>query len=78
MDKIEEITIPTLKHVFYCDKCGTKIMESIECDDGYYDSPSHNIDLHRTKLDLCDECRKVMKEKLVKAYDDVKKILEGE
>lgn len=78
MHKIEEITVPAFKHIFYCDKCGKKIMEDIECDDGYYREPSHQIikDMdYSTPLDLCNECKDKIRMELTKGFKEIDRIL---
>lgn len=37
--RIVEIKETRQKHIFHCEKCGKKIMESIEYDDGWYEEP---------------------------------------
>ena len=55
-------------HIFNCEKCGKKIMESIECDDGWYEEPdwieesifvygNKNRYIYQTGY-LCEKCLK--------------------
>lgn len=37
--EIKEVKETRNLHIFYCEKCGKKIMESQEFDDGYYAEP---------------------------------------
>ena len=39
-EEVKEVEDIRLVHVFYCDVCGKKIMESTELDDGWYPEPA--------------------------------------
>ena len=74
--KIEKVEI---QHDFYCDKCGKKVLSSIEYDDGYYDEPEEEIiykiiiehDWYFYKKCLCKECKEESVKKLI---NELKKI----
>lgn len=78
-EEIKNIKIIRRVHVFYCDGCGKKLMESTECDDGYYETPkcvNEDIYVHLTGKRyfyetgfICDDCmekeRRKFSEKLL-------------
>lgn len=78
--KREVLTVKTI-HEFYCDKCGAKIGESTECEDGTYE-PVGWIDMtllqiiHNTgqtkefRLDkhFCNDCKMAFLENVKKFW----------
>lgn len=67
-EKIKEIPSTTKVHIFFCDDCGVKLMESEEYDDGWYETPksinqgifvdSEREWYHYTSGYLCHDCMK--------------------
>lgn len=60
-------------HTFFCDKCNKKIMEDTEyISDSYYNDPYEEISLYifdewyGVKLCLCEECKKLYINELIK------------
>lgn len=66
MEKVKTIYKTTREHTFYCDKCNSLILSSIEYDDGYYEEPYRavcgfylaNDFLEKDFGCLCKECLK--------------------
>lgn len=65
-EKVKEVKSTDYVHEFYCDVCGEKIMDSIEYDDGWYESPekfneeirinANNTVYYYKRGLLCDKC----------------------
>lgn len=71
--KPKEITNTFNIHIFLCDKCNKKILESREdIYDGYYAEPYEEISLnildewYNVTLCLCDECMEKYRVELIK------------
>lgn len=71
--KPKEITNKVNVHTFYCDECNKKLIESEEdIYDGYYNNPFEEISVHifdewyGVKLCLCEECKKLYINELIR------------
>lgn len=84
MEKVESkvIKVTENKHIFYCDGCKKKLGESIECDDGYYEtignyeqrfylSGVNDIIEYKLNLNLCDECKEFKNKQIIEALESV-------
>lgn len=81
MHKIEEIEIVEVKrrHMFYCDNCKKYIDDSIECEDGWFESfgeREQSIFINKKgkyilKGILCDECYLKQQDEIVNVLSDL-------
>lgn len=80
-EKIKEIKTTRRLHIFYCDGCGEKLMESEELDDGYFATPDfvdekifvsskHKWYHYRTGY-LCDGCTEKENKKLLEKLIEI-------
>lgn len=53
----DKIQIIQSTHKFYCDGCGTHLLDSVEYSDGYYEEPKKFYIQHvRLKGHYCEKC----------------------
>lgn len=72
--EIVEIKETRNLHVFHCEKCGKKIMESMEYDDGWYEEPdwiNESIFIHANNERYIYQAGFFCKDCLKKATDEL-------
>lgn len=79
--KIVEVKEIRNLHIFHCEKCGKKIMESMEYDDGYYETPAwldesifvganNKRYIYQVGF-LCEDCLKKATDELVEKLSNI-------
>ena len=83
-EREEKVVVFQNVHEFYCDYCGEKVSESLECDDGYYYKPDSNmrsrsIRGHKFEATIdkcvCNDCSDKFETEQKEFYERLSKLL---